>query len=84
MSNKFTEITQKSDRKVYPDMPHDKVMNYSTHSISVWACVSLDEAGQFSDFIKPKLRWIGKSYRVYLRDTNKINHQHVEALKESS
>ena len=59
-------------------------MKYSTHSIRVWACVSLDEAGKSPDFIKKRLRWLGESYRVYLRDTNKINQQHNDALQESS
>ena len=59
-------------------------MKYSTHSLRVWACVELDEAGKSPDFIKKRLRWLGESYRVYLRDTNKINQQHNEALQESS
>ena len=83
-SNKVTEIIRKAVRKTYPDMKNEEVMKYSTHSIRVWACVSVDEAGKSADFIKKRLRWMGESYRVYLRDTNKINHQDIEALKESS
>ena len=30
------------------------------------------------------MRWLGESYRVYLRDTNKINEKHMEALKSSA
>ena len=82
--NKVTEILRKAVRKAYPDKPAHEVMRYSTHSIRVWACVLLDEAGKSPDFIKKRLRWLGESYRVYLRDTNKINHQHVDALQESS
>ena len=59
-------------------------MKYSSHSIRVWACVVLDEAGMPPDFIKKRLRWMGESYRVYLRDTNKINEKHVQALKVSA
>ena len=44
----------------------------------------LDEAGKPPDFIKKRLRWMGESYRVYLRDTNKINEQHKDALMASS
>ena len=44
-SNKVTEIIRKVVRKVYPDMPHDEIMKYPTHSIRVWVCVSLTEAG---------------------------------------
>ena len=43
----------------------------------------LDEVGKQPDFIKKRLRWVGESYRVYLRDTNKINEQHRDALKAS-
>ena len=59
-------------------------MKYSCHSIRVWACVTLDEEGMSPDFIKKRLRWLGESYRVYLRDTNKINEKHMEALKSSA
>ena len=83
-SSKMTEMIRKAVRNVYPDMPKEEVMKYSTHSIRVWACVELDEAGKSPDFIKKRLRWLGESYRVYLRDTNKINQQHNEALQESS
>ena len=38
----------------------------------------------FLIFIKNKLRWLGESYRVYLRDTNKINEKHMEAFKSSA
>ena len=59
-------------------------MKYSCHSIRVWACVTLDEEGMSPDFIKNRLRWLGESYRVYLRDTNKIVEKHMEALKSSA
>jgi hypothetical protein len=32
------------------------------------------------DYIKKRLRWLGDSFRVYLRDTVIIQHQHVDAL----
>ena len=59
-------------------------MLYLAHSIRVWACVELDEAGKPPEFIKKQLRWLGESYRVYLRDTMKISSQHVKALSNSS
>ena len=43
----------------------------------------LDEVGNQPDFIKKRLRWVGESYRVYLRDTNEINEQHRDPLKAS-
>ena len=44
----------------------------------------LDEVDKSPDFIKKRLIWMGESYRVYLRDTNKTREQHNEALQESS
>jgi len=31
-----------------------------------------------------RLRWMGDSYRLYLRDTAKINQQHNKALEKAS
>ena len=50
----------------------------------VSACVTLDEQGMPPDFIKKRLRWLGESYRVYLRDTNKIDDTHLEVLRASA
>jgi hypothetical protein len=83
-SAKVTEIIRKAVKSVYPDILKEELMKYSTHSIRVWACVSLDEANKSPGFIKKRLRWMGESYRVYLRDTDKINEQHNLALEESS
>lgn len=81
---KVTELIRKAVKKAYPDISKSDLMKYSSHSIRVWACVALDEAGMPPDFIKKRLRWMGESYRVYLRDTNKINEKHVQALKASA
>ena len=70
-------------KNAYPDVSKRELMKYSCHSIRVWACVTLDGEGMFPDFIKNRLRWLGESYRVYLRDTNKINEKHMEVLKSS-
>ncbi len=32
------------------------------------------------NYIKKRLRWLGDSFRMYLRDTAIIQHQHVDAL----
>ncbi len=32
------------------------------------------------DYIKKRLRWLGDSFRMYLRDTAIIQHQHVDVL----
>ncbi len=36
------------------------------------------------DYIKKCLRWMGNSFRMYLRDTHVIQDQHCEALRASS
>lgn len=82
--SKVTEVIRAAVKTVYPDMTKKELMKYSCHSVRVWACVTLDEEGMSPDFIKKRLRWLGESYRVYLRDTNKINEKHMEALKSSA
>jgi hypothetical protein len=59
-------------------------MRFTSHSIRVWAVVLLDEAGMNSDFIKSRLRWIGDSYRSYLRDTAVLQQKLISALERSS
>ena len=44
----------------------------------------LHEAGELPGFIKKRLRWLGESYRVYLRDTLKTSQQQNDALADSS
>jgi hypothetical protein len=60
------------------------VQQYSAHSLQVWACVLLDEAGKSPDYIKKCLRWMGDSFQMYLRDMCIIQDQHCEALQASS
>ena len=71
--SKVTDVIRRAVKTVYPDMPKKELMKYFCHSIRVWACVTLDEEGMSPNFIKNRLRWLGGSYRVYLRDTNKLN-----------
>ena len=78
---KVTDVIRKAVKAIYPNIPKETLL--SCHSTRVWACVCLDEVGKQPDFIKKRLRWVGESYRVYLRDTNKINAQHRDALKAS-
>ncbi len=40
----------------------------------------LDKAGKLPDYIKKRLFWLGDSFRMYLRDTAIIQHQHVDEL----
>ncbi len=78
--DKFAELLQKAIKKVRPDTTPDKLNRYSTHSLQVWACILLDEAGKWPDYIKMRLCWLGDSFRMYLRDTAIIQHQHVDTL----
>jgi hypothetical protein len=47
--NKFAKLLQKAVQKVRPDTTPDKLKRYSAHSLQVWACVLLDEAGKSLD-----------------------------------
>ncbi len=80
MGNKITELFRKAIKKVRPDTTPDELKRYSAHSLRVWACVLIDETGKLPDYIKKRLRWLGDSFRMYLRDTAIIQHQHVDAL----
>lgn len=82
--SRVTTLLRHVVRLVYPDKSKEEVYKYSSHSFRVWACVLLDEAGKSPDFIKKRLRWLGDSYRIYLRDTNAIQDQHREALASAS
>jgi hypothetical protein len=82
--NKIAEILRKAIKEVRPDTTPDKLKWYSAHSLRVWACVLLDEAGKLPDYIKKRLCWLGDSFRMYLRDTAIIQHQHVDALLAAS
>ena len=63
-SAKVTEIGRKAVNSVYLDISKEELMKYSTHSIRVWACVSLDETNTPPVFIKQRLSWMDESYRV--------------------
>jgi hypothetical protein len=78
--NKIAKLLRKAIQKVCPDTTLDKFKRYSTHLLWVWACVLLDEAGKSLEYIKKRLCWLGGSFRMYLRDTAIIQHQHVDAL----
>ncbi len=71
-------------KKVHPDWTKEEINKLSCHSFRVWACVLLSEAGASPDFIKNRLRWLGDSYRLYLRDTLAMNEQHRERLEKEA
>ena len=65
-ANKIAEVLQSFAKICHPDLTRDEIMQFTSHSIRVWAVVLLDEAGMNADFIKSRLRWMGDSYRSYL------------------
>jgi hypothetical protein len=77
---KNTKLLRKAIKKTRPDTTPNELKQYFAHSLQVWACVLLDEAGKLPDYIKKRLRWLGDSFRMYLRGTAIIQHQHVDTL----
>jgi nitrate reductase alpha subunit len=76
--NKIAKLLRKAVKKVCPTP--DKLKQYFAHSLRVWACVLLNKSGKPPDYIKKRLCWLGDSFRMYLRDTAIIQHQHVNTL----
>jgi hypothetical protein len=62
----------------------EDIKRYSAHSLRVWVCVLLDEAGKSPDYIKKRLCWLGDLFHLYLHDTVVIQHQHINALHTAS
>ena len=81
---KIAELLRKIAKEVHPDLMPKDIKKFSSHSGRVWAVVLLDQAGKSPDFIKSRLRWLGDSYRTYLRDTAVIQTQHTAALNYDS
>ena len=71
-------------KTIYPYMSKVDLARYSAHSLRVWACVLLDESGMSPHFIMSRLRWMGKSFSMYLRDTNVIQDKHLDILQAVS
>jgi hypothetical protein len=63
-------------RALHPNISKEEEQRYSAYSLQVWACVLLDKAGKFPDYIKKCLCLIGNSFWMYLRDTRVIQDQH--------
>ena len=81
---KIAALLREAVKKVRPTTPPDELTKYSAHSLRVWACVLLDEAGMNPAFIQKRLRWMGDSFKMYLRDTPTIQNKHVSALDSAS
>ena len=68
-------------KAVHLSLTKAELSRYSAHSLRVWACVLLDEAGMAPKFVKSRLQWMGNSFRMYLCDTGVIQDKHRNVLK---
>ena len=68
-------------KAIHPKTSKANISWYSDHSLRVMACVLLDEAGMSPEFIMSRLRWMGNSFRMYLRDTGIIQDKHCDILQ---
>ncbi len=82
--SRIATLLRKAVKKVRPSTSAGNLKKYSTHSLRVWACVLLDEAGMFPSFIQKHLRWLGDSFEMYLHDTKAIQDKHLPALQSLS
>ena len=69
-------------RLVNPEITDAALALISTHSLRVFACVLLHEAGKDGPYIKLRLRWLSNCFEIYLRNTERITQMHTEALAE--
>ncbi len=71
-------------KKVQPSTSAGDLKKYCAHSLQVWASVLLDKAGISPSFIQKPLRWLGDSFKMYLRDTKAIHNKHHATLQSAS
>jgi len=67
-------------RIVTPNISDEELKLISTHSIRVYACTLLHQAGKAGPYIKLRLRWLSNCFKVYLQNTDTITPQHTQAL----
>jgi hypothetical protein len=82
--SRMATLLSEAVKKVGPSTLADNLKKYSAHSLRVWACVLLDEAGMSPSFIQKCLRWLGDSFKMNLRDTKAIQDKHLPALQLAS
>jgi hypothetical protein len=82
--SRIATLIREAVKKVRPSTSSDDLKKYSTHSLRVWACVLLDEAGMSPSFIQKRLHWLGDSFKMYLRDTKAIQDKHLATLQTAS
>jgi hypothetical protein len=82
--SRIATLLRKAVKKVQPSTSANDLKKYSAHSLCVWACVLLDEAGMSPSFIQKCLCWLEDSFKIYLRDTKAIQDKHLAALQSAS
>ncbi len=82
--NKISDVLRSTARAVHPDLSKNEFKHFSAHSGRVWVLVLLDEAGMTPVFMTSCLHWMGKSYKLYFRDTLILQNKHVDALSKES
>ncbi len=82
--SKIATLLCKAVKKVRPSTSANDLKKYFAHSLHVWACVLLDGAGMPPSFIQKRLRWLGDSFKMYLRDTKAIQDKHLATLQSAS
>jgi hypothetical protein len=82
--SRIATLLRKAVKKLLPSTSADDFKKYSAHSLWVWACVLLDEAGMSPSFIQKHLCWLGDSFKMYLCDTKAIQDKHLAALQSAS
>jgi hypothetical protein len=83
-SSRIATLLCKEVKKVRPSISADNLKKYSAHSLRVWACVLLEEAGMSPSFIQKHLCWLGDLFKMYLHDTKAIQDKHLAALQSAS
>ena len=78
----MTDYFQLILRLLMPNMSNEELKLISMHSIRVFACVLLHEAGKDGPFTKLRIRWLSNCFEVYLQNTETINAQHAFALND--
>jgi hypothetical protein len=81
---RIANLFREAVKVIHPKTSKDDLSQYLAHSLRVWACVLLNEAGMSPEFIMASLRWMGDSFRMYLRDTGIIQDKHRDILRAAS
>ena len=84
MGKRIAHLSREAVNAIHPTTSEAELQRYSAHLLRVWACVLLDDAGMSPEFIMARLRWMGNSLRMYLRDTGIIQDKHRDVLRAAS